>query len=278
MQVDPLAGSFASMTPYQFGYNNPLLYNDVMGDSSEYNLYNFPHPYNGHTWISPGSGNHWSDGAMQYSDWSANGGSESFRQAQANGAILIGSTQYYVEGNGERIPTSMSGQLGHWEDRVYWDWGIDGPVYHEYFVSDAQQGPGLRLLNSTTFVKDGEFKTESGDFKFLGGQHVRIELTNMNILGVQIDLADQSRYYIKKTWLGTEKKVYTGDSHSLLLLPSQSKSFDFYRYEYSPILWQFALDSQLSDPVNVRVRVYSTWIQGDPIDPNHPNKNQLGPK
>ncbi len=158
---------------------------------------------------------------------------------------------------------------------------LDGITYIDVYVDprvQTQGDPGLRLLASTTLVKDGDFKTESGDFKFLGGQHVRIELTNMNILGVQIDLADQSRYYVKKTWLGTERKVYSGDSHSLLLLPGQTKSFDFYQFDYSPMLWQFGLDSQISDAVNVRVRIYSTWIPGDPIDPNHPYKNELGPK
>ena len=101
----------------------------------------------------------------------------------------------------------------------------------------------------------------------------------MNILGVVIDLEDQSRYYKEKTWLGTERKVYSGDSYSQqLLAPGQTKSFDFYRFDYSPMLWQFGLDSQIRDAVNVRVRIYSTWIPGDPVDPNHPHKNQLGPK
>lgn len=46
MQVDPLASSFGSHSPYHYAYNNPMLYNDVLGDSS----------------LGPGSGNHWSDG------------------------------------------------------------------------------------------------------------------------------------------------------------------------------------------------------------------------
>lgn len=62
MQVDPLAGSFASNSPYHFANNNPLLFNDVMGDSTDF----YNSGYRGR--IGPGSGNHWSD---QYNYMSA---------------------------------------------------------------------------------------------------------------------------------------------------------------------------------------------------------------
>src|SRR5690606_15157148 len=155
---------------------------------------------------------------------------------------------------------------------------LDEPAVWMPLEPQTEDDLGLRLLTATTFVKDGHFKTESGDFKFLGGQHIRIELTNMNVLGVQINLEDQSLYYIEKSWLGSERKVYSGDSYSTLLLPGQTKSFDFYRFDYAPMLWQFGLDSEVSDAVNVRVRIYSTRIPGDLIDPKHPNYNQLAPK
>jgi RHS repeat-associated protein len=54
MQVDPLASLFSSSSPYNFANNNPVLFNDVMGDSVDH--------------VGPGSGHHWSD---QYQSMSA---------------------------------------------------------------------------------------------------------------------------------------------------------------------------------------------------------------
>jgi hypothetical protein len=126
------------MTPYQFAYNNPLLYNDVLGDSSGYNLYNFPHPDNRHTWISPGSGNHWSDGA-RYEDWSANGGSDTYRAGSAAGMTDIGGVLYHIGGDGIRSEwtQSSSGHFGYYDREAYWD-GHEA-IYHEFWVEAPQQ-------------------------------------------------------------------------------------------------------------------------------------------
>jgi hypothetical protein len=103
------------------------------------------------------------------------------------------------------------------------------------------------------------------------GQHVRVEVKNMNILGVQLDLQDKSRYTYKKNWLGIESKVYTGDSHSMVLLPGQTRSFDFYMFDYVPMNWQFEISTNISDAANVQIRFYSDWVPGMPYDPNYPS-------
>jgi len=97
----------------------------------------------------------------------------------------------------------------------------------------------------------------------------------MNILGTQLRLQDQSRKTKEETFFGlSEREVFIGDTHSFNLLPGQTKSFDFYRFDYSPMMWQFGLNAaQINAAVNIRIRVYSSWIQGDPIDPNHPSKD-----
>jgi hypothetical protein len=137
----------------------------------------------------------------------------------------------------------------------------------------GQDGGGELQLNSTaSYIYDGQFKSYPLIHSMEAGQHVRVEVKNMNILGVQLDLQDKSHYTYEKNWLGIVSKVYTGDSHSMVLFPGQSRSFDFYMFNYVPMNWQFELSTKISGAANVQIRFYSDWILGMPYDPNRPNR------
>ncbi|MDP2235730.1 MAG: RHS repeat-associated core domain-containing protein [Bacteroidales bacterium] len=148
----------------------------------------------------------------------------------------------------------------------------------EYDGYDAENNRGstggseLQLNSTASYIYDGQFRSYPLIHSMEAGQHVRVEVKNMNFLGVQLDLQDKSRYTYKKNWLGIESKVYTGDSHSMVLLPIQSKSFDFYMFNYVPMNWQFELSTKISGAANVQIRFYSDWVPGMPYDPIHPNR------
>ena len=126
----------------------------------------------------------------------------------------------------------------------------------------AYQNGGDLVLNSTnTFVYDGEFKIFPLIHDMQAGQHVRVEVENMNFLGVQLGLQDKTFYTYEDGLLGS-KKVYTGDSYTFGLLPGQTKKFDFYRFDHTPMNWRFELGTTISDAALVRVRFYSGNTSG----------------
>ncbi len=151
----------------------------------------------------------------------------------------------------------------------------DAPGPHSLHLDShipSGQEDGLKLNSTNTFIYDSRWKVVPLTHRMKAGQHVRIEVKNMNILGVQLDLQDKTFYHYEKTWLGTKKQVYSGDSYTFMLLPYQTKTFDFYRFDYVPMNWTFELGTKISDAVNVQIRFYSDWIPGMPYDPNHPNR------
>ena len=79
------------------------------------------------------------------------------------------------------------------------------------------------------------------------------------MLGVQLDFQDQSTYYFKRSFFGN-KKVYDGDSYSMILFPGQTKSLDFIRFVNEPFTWTFNVSTSVSDAAFVRFKFYSTWV------------------
>lgn len=142
-QVDPLADSYSSLTPYNYANANPALLNDPSGlgppgsqaeapafDNSfikdysgggqmyepGYSLINYTPWVGGH--ITRGSGGNWADGIYN-DDWSLHGGSQSYRANRAMGATDLGGLQYFVGGGGARMPAPTNGAWGHYEDYNY---------------------------------------------------------------------------------------------------------------------------------------------------------------
>jgi RHS repeat-associated protein len=98
--VDPKAESAESFTTYQFAGNNPLIYNDPMGDVMRLGDSNYTIPSHR---IGPGSGNHWSDG-IGYPDRSLDGGSDTYRALLGTAGVMQNSTGgfYTMDGGVKR--------------------------------------------------------------------------------------------------------------------------------------------------------------------------------
>ena len=135
-------------------------------------------------------------------------------------------------------------------------------------MNNAAQGggsvssPELNYLTTRQWVNDGT--QGAGNYTIEAGNYVRVKVTNQNVVGVQLNLEDQTTYYYK-TVLGIfQRKVYVGDSYSFVLLPGQSQTFDFYRFANEPYTWVFDVSTGApsgvgSDAAFVRLDFYSTW-------------------
>ena len=168
------------------------------------------------------------------------------------------------------IEKEYVGGRGRWAQTVS-DLGGSGsymPPGYNYAGSEnlglynATSHPTLQLVATGAYVFDGHMKTAPGVYRFNGGQHVKIVVKNLNpLLGTALSLEDQSTY----TYAGWLKgKQYTGDSYSFEILPLDSKSFDFYRFNNCPILWQFQIETPISDAACVSVEFYSEWTPDKP--------------
>jgi RHS repeat-associated protein len=182
-QVDPMAFVASSHTPYNYGYNDPVYYNDPNGDYPpntccsggggmgsgggwETDLYGNPidsygNPVSGGNSyrIGPGSGNHWSDGS-NYSDWSPSGGSDMYRQglaAQQGGAGIaeIGGIWSGYDGNGSWSPLAQqNGQLGYYVDS-YTDWYSSTGAYMDTQYNGTRFEP-LKLTQGDPYLSRAE--------------------------------------------------------------------------------------------------------------------------
>jgi len=92
VSVDPLAEASESLTSYQYAFNNPLMFNDPLGDLAR--------DYAGRS--GPGSGKHWSDGIYN-SDWSLWDGSTSYKGGIAQGFTDWGGNLYNNYSKAEKI-------------------------------------------------------------------------------------------------------------------------------------------------------------------------------
>lgn len=130
--------------------------------------------------------------------------------------------------------------------------------------------PEMHKVYNTIFTFDGiVYLNPSKSVQVDAGQHIRVEIKNINEIGVVLSIQDASTYHYTKTLLGLPKTMYTGESHSFWLFPGNSISYDFYRFDYVPITWLFEISTN-SDAASVRVIFYSEWHNGMSPDPNHP--------
>lgn len=131
--------------------------------------------------------------------------------------------------------------------------------------------PKLHLIKSFIFSYDGQvWINPTRTYNIEAGQHVQVIVKNESMIGVQLSLQDITTYHYERNCLGFEQMVFSGKKETFSLLPKTSNIYDFYRFDYSPIDWQFEISSEISDIVNVKVYFYSEWEPGMPVDPNHP--------
>jgi RHS repeat-associated protein len=153
LQVDPLAHQASSFTPYNYAFNNPVMFNDPMGDYPSW----VPQTWddaarwkagggiNVSGYRGPGSGRHWSDGSG-YSDWSYSGGSDLYRQGlllKAAGAPITYQGGTWAGFGGVEVDV-RNGTFGYWTQ--------SNSVDYEYYV-----GNDGRLRRKGTVVVTASF-------------------------------------------------------------------------------------------------------------------------
>ncbi len=218
-QVDPLAGKYASINPYNFSFNNPVSFTDPSGAEPIYEGYTVNRYFDGlgrmqddviyqrflrddgkisgsfltgfgmnggH--ITRGSGGHWADG-MQFSDWSSYGGSAIFRGGIAAGLTELGGELYAIKDGNLVVYEEKDGKLGYWVNSNYWDYSEDNGL--------DPYGNKMPTLNVTTrFVNNGggvtDFTNSNWALSIGGG-----------IFGSMEGLSASNGY-----WLGKNGKYY----------------------------------------------------------------------
>lgn len=181
-QVDPMAGVFSGLTPYNYSFNTPINLNDPRGDYPPNSLASMygettimmfgtvemhggkiidTGTYGGGH-IAPGYGNYWADGS-RYDDWSPNEGSSKFRQGLEAGLTNLGGVFYTVNADGTtNRAQENNGELGIWVDNVT-DWYRNkkdkntyigttyNRTYFKSFVSgaDFQVAGRISIINSS---------------------------------------------------------------------------------------------------------------------------------
>jgi hypothetical protein len=138
--------------------------------------------------------------------------------------------------------------------------------------ADREKGEGMFFHSIGGYINDGHTKTGSLRYRLQAGQHIRIEIKNYNIISAQLDLQDKSLYTYEKNFFGIKKIVYLGDKYSFLLLPFQTRKFNFYKFNYVPMHWEFEISTSISNAVNINISFFSDWVPGMPWDYNHPYK------
>ena len=167
----------------------------------------------------------------------------------------------YGPSNGHNGGSGSSGNHG----------GSSNTVVPKQDITSSYVPPTLQLINSTMFTYDGIVWTNPNKLICIeAGQHVKVEVVNKNILGVQLNIQDITTYHYETNSLGIKQIVYSGEEYGVVLPPGIKASYDFYRFDYSPIYWSFEFGTGISEVVNVKINIYSEWKPGMNIDPNHP--------
>jgi RHS repeat-associated protein len=220
--VDPLAAMIPSLSPYHFGFNNPVRYSDplglmgqdagIWGTGDTYASNNSQNPFDfmpKFTRTNPGSGNHWSDG-MGYSDWSMWIGSQMYRDGLAGEGFEFGGKFYHLDGDGNRIQyEERNGKLGYWMDsemdvRDYVLinnklFATTTPGVRSTFYSVGGQGNGTGLMMASFGYED------AGNISayMVGTSEAFNDLYYMN--KVRNTLANDPRFKISKAFSGNFK-------------------------------------------------------------------------
>lgn len=151
--VDIMAGKFHSWTPYQFAFNNPISYNDPMGDEPRLLREERSHTYEHMNWnffSSGGAGGRIGPGSPN--DWMA-----PFRSAETNFALMsTGAFKdfYGVDGMSDQERFSLASQLGSSSAGAFASLGLEVVTNQSYdpSISGGSMMPVHSLLLEGTFV------------------------------------------------------------------------------------------------------------------------------
>lgn len=192
--IDPLTASIPGLSPYHFGFNNPVRYSDPMGlmgqdagiwgTSQAYQERYGSHSDNPFAYMpnfgksTPGSGNHWSDG-IAYSDWMFGSGSQIFRDGLAAGILVVGGKFVYYDEEGKLTAyDEVNGELGVWNERyTTFKEKVDiGYGEQEYMVTEIEN-----IFQSLEYIKNGNGSFLDG---FLKGDGKFGDMSGSNALGL----------------------------------------------------------------------------------------------
>lgn len=114
--VDPVAEASESFNTYHYAGNNPILFNDPLGDQMAPVTGTYGGMHGGYGRIGAGSGQAWYDGIRDMNDWNVWDGSASFREGLARGFEYNNGSLYTRESDGSKLKMeSVGGVLGHYE-------------------------------------------------------------------------------------------------------------------------------------------------------------------
>lgn len=111
--VDPKAEANAVYSTYHYAGDNPIMFNDPLGDLMAPIGGTYGGMHGGYGRIGAGSGQAWYDGIRDTNNWNAWDGNASYRAGIAAGFQDINGDLYYSE-NGQKYKVSFSGHgVGH---------------------------------------------------------------------------------------------------------------------------------------------------------------------
>ena len=117
-----------------------------------------------------------------------------------------------------------------------------------------KQKQELKLIGSTAYAKDNVWKVWPLNYQIEAGQHVRIDVKNMNFFGAHIEVSDYSTGSSYSKWFGLFN--YTGETFQKVVPPFSTRTFDFYYCGSERRTWIFHFYSE-SDFINVGIKFYS---------------------
>jgi RHS repeat-associated protein len=180
IQIDPLALAQHDMSPYQYGNNNPVAFNDPNGDMFEpnYDRWAFLSYYNDYYssyagliargvggYNGPGSGSHWSDSYRSVEMNLVFMTGEEFRNFYGLNGKSYSEIGDFVKQNGLNdhvtgYMVSIKDQNGKWSSEIH----IDDPATTRFILGASayvhQRGPGMydNVTDAYTYMYENSFR------------------------------------------------------------------------------------------------------------------------
>ena len=119
---------------------------------------------------------------------------------------------------------------------------------------EIQEPTSLKYHSERTFLFDQTHMLGHGNYIIKSGNYVQIEVTNQNVIGLDITIADHTTYY--ETFF---RRRYIGESFDLIIPIGQTKHVNFYRFVEDPYQWVFNVSTR-STSAFANLKFFSTWV------------------